>query len=473
MQMSTRYGLGEDIQETREAQRRWPDCIDFGRIGKREEFVNVAATAANAALEPTLTCPNCSHPIKLTESLAAPLIAQTRERFKQQLAAKDQEIARQRQDLQAERDAVAKAREELEERVAARLSEERSKLMAHEQKKAREALANELQTQAVEAAELRARLASQDEKLALAQQAQADVIRKERALEDQKRELDLTIEQRVQASITEVREKARSAADEEYKLKVSEKDQTIQAMTRTIEELKRKAEQGSQQSQGEALEADLEELLRGRFPTDVIDPVAKGELGADIVQKVNGNVGTSAGVILWELKRTKAWSDGWLSKLRDDQRRCSADIALIISHALPKHIEQFDLVDGVWVAHPRCALPVAVALRQTLLELANSRLVREGQQTKMEQVYQYLTGVRFRQRIEAVVEKFQDMRDDLDRERKFMSKQWSKREAQICAVVESTVGMVGDLQGIAGKAMPEIPSLDPPLLEASPRMKIG
>jgi hypothetical protein len=170
-------------------------------------------------------------------------------------------------------------------------------------------------------------------------------------------------------------------------------------------------------------------------------------------------------MILWESKRTKAWSDGWLAKLREDQRRCGADVSLIVSHALPKHIEHFDLVAGVWVAHPRCALAVAVALRQSLIEISSSRLVQQGQQTKMEQVYEYLTGTRFRQRVDAVVEKFNDMRDDLDKERKFMGRQWAKRETQIVAVIESTVGMVGDLQAIAGKAMPEIASLDTPMLE--------
>ena len=114
---------------------------------------------------------------------------------------------------------------------------------------------------------------------------------------------------------------------------------------------------------------------------------------------------------------------------------------------------------------------VAVALRQSLIELSNSRFVQQGQETKMEQVYQYLTGMKFRQRVEAVIEKFDDMREDLERERKFMGKQWSKREVQILAAVGFTVGMVGDLQGIAGKAMPEIPSLDMPLLEASPDLE--
>jgi hypothetical protein len=302
-------------------------------------------------------------------------------------------------------------------------------------------------------------------KLAEAQQAQAELIRKQRALDEQKRELDLTIEKRVQASVEIIQTKARQEADEAARLRVAEKDQTIESMARTIEELKRKAEQGSQQSQGEVLELELEELLRGRFPTDSIDPIGKGELGADVMQQVNGAIGQPAGIILWETKRTKAWSDGWLAKLRDDQRRSGADVALIVSQALPKHVEQFDLVDGVWVAHPRCALPVAVALRQGLIDLSSSRLVQQGQQTKMEQVYHYLTGTKFRQRVDAVVEKFNDMRDDLDKERKFMGRQWAKRETQILSVLDSTVGMVGDLQAIAGKAMPEIPSLDMPLLE--------
>jgi hypothetical protein len=276
----------------------------------------------------------------------------------------------------------------------------------------------------------------------------------------------------VQASVDDIRTKAKQEAGEAARLRVLEKDQTIESMARTIEELKRKAEQGSQQSQGEVLELELEELLRGKFPADTIEPVAKGELGADVVQQVNGSIGQPAGIILWETKRTKAWSDGWLAKLRDGQRRCGADVALIISHTLPKHIEQFDLYEGVWVAHPRCPLPVAVALRQSLIEVSNSRLVQQGQQTKMEQVYHYLTGTKFRQRVEAVVEKFDDMREDLDKERKFMGRQWAKREIQIVAVIESTVGMVGDLQAIAGKAMPEIPGLEMPLLEDASELKL-
>lgn len=423
------------------------------------------ATVAGTAHEPLLNCPNCNYEIRLTESLAAPLLAETRQRFQEQLASKDAEVARKSEELSQQREQLAKDRETLDDQVKQRLAAERSQLVAAEAKKAREAAAAELKAKADETAELRQALEANNLKLAEAQQAQAELMRKQRALDEEKRELDLTIEKRVQASVDQIHAKARQEADEAARLRVAEKDQTIESMTRTIEELKRKAEQGSQQSQGEVLELELEELLKSRFPMDVIEPVGKGELGADMIQQVNGQLGQPAGIILWETKRTKAWSYGWLAKLRDDQRRSGADVALIVSHTLPKHIEHFDLVDGIWVAHPRCALPVAVALRQALVDVSSSRLVQQGQQTKMEQVYHYLTGTKFKQRVEAVVEKFNDMRDDLDRERKFMGRQWAKRETQILAVVDSTVGMVGDLQAIAGKAMPEIPSLDVQLLE--------
>ena len=185
-----------------------------------------------------------------------------------------------------------------------------------------------------------------------------------------------------------------------------------------------------------------------------------------MLHRVNGAHGQHCGTILWESKRTKNWSPAWLSKLRDDQRAAKAEIALIVSHVLPKGVQAFDFVDGVWITESRCAIPVAIALRQSLIELSAARHISEGQQTKMEMVYQYLTGSGFRRRIEAIVEKFSDMQSDLDRERKTMTRLWAKREEQIRGVIESTAGMYGDLQGIAGKTLQEIEGLDIPLLNA-------
>jgi hypothetical protein len=236
-------------------------------------------------------------------------------------------------------------------------------------------------------------------------------------------------------------------------------------MAKQIEDLKRKAEQGSQQLQGEVLELELESLLREKFPRDIIEPVPKGEFGGDVIQRVMAPGDKPCGVILWELKRTKNWSDGWLAKLREDQRKAQADVALIVSNALPKTVQTFDCVDGVWVAEFRCAVPVAVALRQALIEVAAARLASEGQQSKMELVYSYLTGSGFRRRIEAIAEKIREMQADLERERKTMTRLWAKREAQIRGVIDSTAGMYGDLQGIAGQALKEIDGFDLPAIE--------
>ena len=194
----------------------------------------------------------------------------------------------------------------------------------------------------------------------------------------------------MQTDLAAAREKAKKEAEDEMKLKVMEAEQTIASMQRKIEDLKRRAEQGSQQLQGEVQELEIESLLSARFPRDTIQPVPKGEFGGDILHRVMGPLGQQCGTILWESKRTKNWSDGWLPKLREDQRAAKAEIAVILSQVLPKDVETFGLVDQVWVAHPKVALPVAVALRQTLIEIAGARQASEGQQTKMEMVYQYL-----------------------------------------------------------------------------------
>lgn len=419
--------------------------------------------------EPTIICPSCKTEIKLTESLAAPLIESTRRQFEQRLAQKDSEISQREQVMRNKEKQLAEDKRKLEDQVTSQVAEqlkaERARVIAEETKKAKLASAAELESKARELVELHEVLKSRDEKLAQAQKAQVELIKKQRELDDAKRELELTVEKRVQDGLTEVRILAKKEAEDEQKLKVMEKEQTITAMQKQIEDLKRRAEQGSQQLQGEVQELELENLLRMKFPFDAIEPVPKGEYGGDVLHRVFGAGGQTGGIILWEFKRTKNWSDPWLVKLRDDQRTAKAEIAVIVSHVLPKGVETFEMIDGVWVTHPRAALPVAMILRQSLLELALARQSSEGQQTKTEMVYQYLTGPRFRQRVEAIVEAFSTMQEDLDKERKAIMKQWAKREEQIERVMSATVGMYGDLQGIAGKSLQEIEGLELAALE--------
>jgi hypothetical protein len=423
-------------------------------------FFVVKSVQELAMAEPTVTCPQCKTEIKLTESLAAPLLESVRRDYEQRLSQKDADISKREKLLNERAESVEKAKQNLDQQVEQKLQLERARIGAEEAQKAKLALGNDLDQKIKEINVLQEVLKQRDVKLAEAQKAQAELIRKQRELDDAKRELDLTIEKKVQADLGAEREKAKKEAEEELKLKVMEKDQTITAMQKQIEDLKRRAEQGSQQLQGEVQEMELESLLSAKFPRDTIRPVPKGEFGGDVLQRVLGPLNQVCGTILWECKRTKNWSDGWLAKLREDQRAAKAEIAVIISQALPKEVETFGFVDGVWVADPKLALPLAISLRQTLIEVASVRQASEGQQTKMEMVYQYLTGPRFRQRVQAIVEAFSAMREDLDREKKAITRQWAKREEQIDRVMQATVGMYGDLQGIAGKTLQEIEGIE-------------
>lgn len=420
--------------------------------------------------EPTIICPNCKTEIKLNESLAAPLIEATRKQFEEQLAQKDSDIATKEQAIRKKEKQIAEAQNKLDEQVADRVEEQlktdRARIAEEEAKKAKLVAATDLDQKAKELEDLKDVLKVRDVKLAEAQKAQAELIKKQRELDDAKREMDLTIEKRVQAGLDATRDQARKEAEESLNLKVAEKEQTITSMQKQIEDLKRRAEQGSQQLQGEVQELELEALLMAKFPFDNIEPVPKGEFGGDVLQRVVSPTGQACGTILWESKRTKNWSDGWLTKLRDDQRAAKAEIAVIISRALPKDVETFELIDGVWVTHPRAAVPVAMVLRNTLLEVAGARSAMDGQQTKTEMIYHYLTGPRFKQRVEAIVEAFSSMQEDLNKERKVIMKQWSKRETQIERVMQSTVGMYGDLQGIAGQSLQEIEGLEMKALES-------
>ena len=414
--------------------------------------------------DPTIICPNCKTEIRLTESLAAPLIAATRQQYEQQLWEKDEEVAKREQSIREKEKQVIEAKRTLEEQiadqVAAQLKTERARVMTEEAKKAKLASAAELDAKARELMELQEVLKARNEKLAEAQKAQADLIRKQRELDDAKRELELTVEKRVQDGLGEVRIAAKREAEDGLRLKVMEKDQTIASMQQKIEELKQKAEQGSQQLQGEVQEMDLENMLRIKFPFDSIEPVAKGEFGGDVLQRVISQTGHQSGTILWESKRTRNWSDSWLTKLRADQRTAKAEISILVSQVLPKGVETFGVIDGVWITSPLAALAMATVMRHSLLQVSMARQASEGLQTKTEMVYQYLTGPRFRHRVEAIVEAFSSMKDDLDKERKAITKQWAKREEQIERVMSATVGMYGDLQGIAGKSLQEIEGLD-------------
>jgi hypothetical protein len=415
-------------------------------------------------IDPVITCPSCNAEIKLTESLAAPLIEATKAQYEKQFKQINSEIAEREKTLNDLDSKLKIEKQELDkkiqEEVSLKVIEEKTKIGIEEKIKARNEISIELEGKAKELQNLEELLKSKDLKLAEAQKTQADLLRKQRELDDEKRELDLTVEKKIQAGLEAAKSTARKEAEDHLKFKVLEKDQTITSMQKTIEELKRKAEQGSQQLQGEVQELELENTLKSKFPYDNIEPVPKGEFGGDVLQRVVSLSGQFCGTIIWESKRTKSWSDAWLAKLRDDQRTAKAEIAIIVTQVLPKGVETFDLIDGVWVTSPKSVVPLAMILRNSLTDISNIRQISEGQATKTEMIYQYLTGPRFKHRVEAIVEAFTTLQDDLDTEKKLLTKQWAKRQTQIERVMNSTVGMYGDLQGIAGKSFQEIEGLE-------------
>ncbi|WP_237762047.1 DUF2130 domain-containing protein [Legionella santicrucis] len=419
--------------------------------------------------EPTIICPSCKSEIKLTESLAAPLIESTKKQYQEQLEKKDLEVVGREETIRQKENNLKEAQRHLDEQVLNKVQEqlkkERASIIQEEAKKAKLVLGTELENKTKELSDLQELLKAREEKLAVAQKAEAEFMKRQRELDDAKREMDLTIEKRIHEGLENARVNAKKEAEDSLNLKLKEREQTIFSMQKQIEELKRKAEQGSQQLQGEVQELLLESMLQTKFPFDSIESVPKGEFGGDVMQKVADANGQICGTILWESKRTKNWSEGWLAKLKDDQRTAKAEISVIVSQALPPGVETFEMINGVWVTHPRAAYPVAMVLRQSLLEVAMVRNSAEGQQTKMEVVYQYLTGPRFRQRVEAIVDAFSSMQSDLEKERKVIMKQWAKRNEQIERVMGATIGMYGDLQGIAGKSLQEIDGLELKSLE--------
>jgi hypothetical protein len=366
-------------------------------------------------------------------------------------------LAAKEQSLAAEKAKLDQLQQSMEAQVAEKLNAERQKLTA-------EALQRATEQKAVEMQDLQQRLAEKDTRLQQAQQLEITLRNERVKLEEQKRELELQTIRQLDEERAKIRESATRAADENHRLKEREAEEKMAAMRRQIEELRQKAEQGSQQLQGEVLELELEDMLRAAFPHDVVEPVPKGVHGGDVVQKVMTPALQYCGTILWESKRTKNWSDGFIEKLKDDQRKAKADVAMIVSVTLPKTVVHFGNMDGIWVTSRECMMPTVSALRTGLLQLAGARRAAEGQHEKMQVLYRYVSSHEFKQRVEGVVEAFLAMKEELDKERTAITKIWAKREKQIERVMESTTGLVGDIAGIVGGAMPAIPSMELPAL---------
>ncbi|MCO6438566.1 MAG: DUF2130 domain-containing protein [Phycisphaerae bacterium] len=355
---------------------------------------------------------------------------------------------------------LAQQRDRMEEEARQKLDAARQGLIDRAKAEAKNELSVEMKDRDEREAELRGKL---DE----ANKQELEWRKRERALNAEKEELELSVQRRLTEERDKIRDEALKKADEDHRLKDAEKDKKITDLVKQLDEAKRRAEQGSQQSQGEIQELALEEMLASRFPADDFAEIGKGVAGADVMQRVRTSAGVDAGSILWESKRTKSWKKEWLPKLRKDQREAKADVTVIVSAHLPDGVETFSQIDGVWVCSWPCAVSLAMALRSGLLETAKARRALAGQQGKMEQVYNYLASPEFRNRVAGIAEAFATMQQDLDKEKRAIQNHWAKREKQIEQAVANTAGMYGDLQGIIGGSLPEIQGMDMLMLEAN------
>ena len=314
----------------------------------------------------------------------------------------------------------------------------------------------------IKISDLNEQLEEKTKNLKEAQKQEIELRKRQRELVEKEEKLELELSRKIDAERQKIIQKTSKEFEETHRLKDAEKDKQLDDMKRQIDELKRKAEQGSQQMQGEVLELELEESLKEEFPFDVIEPVAKGVKGGDIIQTVKTQSGRICGKILWETKRTKNWSESWIQKLKDDQRDAKADLAILASESLPKGLQHFRLMSGVWVTDILSAVSLALALRVVLIQVARERVTQVGKKEKMELAYNYLTGQEFRNRVEAIVESFTAMKMDLEAEKRAMLKIWAKREKQMERVISNAAGMHGDLQEIAGSSLPAIKMLELP-----------
>jgi len=408
-----------------------------------------------------ITCPNCQTQIEITEVISTQLRASIRDELETELGLVRQKLKQQQEDLAKKQQELQEKVQAVEEQVEAKLAAERPVLEQAIRQRLREEQDLELKDKAAVIAELQAKVQEATAKELI-------FLKEKRELQEKARNVDLEVERRLQEQLQAVREQAAKDMEEQQKLKLMESEQKVQTLLKQIEDLKRRAEQGSQQAQGEVLEIALEELLKGLFPTDAIEPVPKGVRGADVVQRVFDDSGLDCGLILWESKRTRHWSKDWLPKLRDDLRMVGASRSVIVSEQLPEHIRHFGQVDGVWVASWACVHPVAVMLRESLIGVAKSRRALDGQHGKMELVYNYLTGQEFCNRVSGIAEAFVTMRQDLEREKQVFQTQWNKRAKQLERVLLNTTGLYGDLQGIIGSTLPEIRGMGLSALDESP-----
>jgi hypothetical protein len=391
-----------------------------------------------------LTCPKCAHEFSLEEGFA-------------------------RQALEgieaASADALTQLREA--ERLAA---DKRAQQQSRQQQEAHARALEEVRRQTAEQAAQSSRLqmeglqkqfATAQEQVAQLRTEQLQLREERQKLKDEKDALQLEVRKQVDAQLSQRETLVRAQEQERNALDKAELQKKLDDMAAQMADMQRKAEQGSQQLQGEVLELVLEEGLRRSFPLDVIEEVKKGQRGGDVIHRVQSRSGAAAGILLWETKRAAVWNQQWLAKLKEDMRACGADAGVLVTtaSALPREwnsTTQFGLCDDCWVVTWPMAVQLAEVLRAGLLDVHKQRLVSAGKGEKMEAIYDYVTSPQFAQKLKAVMDAFQRMREELESEKNQTMQRWARREKQLEAGKAALLGVGGEIQGLAQQDLPQL-----------------
>ena len=400
-----------------------------------------------------ITCPNCGEEFEMSDALTGRIREHLRGELLKEVSRREGELKKKTAALKAQEELISKSREAIDEEIETKLKER----LADAEKKAARKLEGQYADQFKD---LQGAIEEKDAAIKTFRDQELELRKKQRKLEEATESLELDVARKLDQERQKIRGEAEKKMDAAHRLKDLEKDKVINDLKTSLEDMKRKAEQGSMETQGEVLEQDFEDQLKSFFVHDDIQPVPKGIRGADLIQTVRTTMGADSGVLLWETKNTKAWSSAWIPKLKDDMIEVRASIAILVSVVLPDGLNRFGQVDGVWVSDPLSAIPLAAALREQLMAIGRERTASIGKNEKMETLYQYLAGVEFKQKIEGIVEAFTSMQDQLNRERRAMERHWKQREKEIERVVKNTVGLYGDMQGIIGGQIPAIPALE-------------
>ncbi|MCX2493892.1 DUF2130 domain-containing protein [Pedobacter sp. PF22-3] len=394
-----------------------------------------------------IKCPNCAHVFPMEEAMAEDYKKELREKAAAYARQKDEEYQRKLQVFESEKQQQLKAFE-------AKLTEEKTKLKDNLEENLRKSISadfeNKLQI-------LEGNAKENAEKLKLAREKELDFLRREESLKVKEEEMELAFQRKMQEQRNELVEQIRkqeaeknSIKDTEHQLRLKELEKQLDDQKKLAEEMKRKAEQGSMQLQGEVQELILEELLRTNYPFDLIEEVGKGVRGADCVQVVRNQFGQECGKIIYESKRTKDFGGDWIEKLKKDMRSMGIDVAVIVSQCYPKGMDCFGQRDGVWICSFEEVNAVAYVLREGILRLAGAVKSQENRGEKMHMLYDYLMGAEFSEQWKAIREGFMSMKLSIQRERDAMERLWKAREKQLEKVLLNATHIRGSIEGIAG-----------------------